>query len=37
MDAGTITAVAMLVTAVAALLSELRRWRKRSDDDDRSG
>jgi hypothetical protein len=29
MDAGTITALAMLLTAVAGLLAELRHWRRR--------
>jgi hypothetical protein len=36
MDAGTIAALAALLTALAGLLAELRRWRKRGGDD-RSG
>jgi hypothetical protein len=33
MDAGTIAALAALVTALAGLLAELRRWRRRGGDD----
>ena len=31
MDAGTITAVAMLLGALTKLLAELRRWLRRKD------
>jgi hypothetical protein len=37
MHAGTIAALAALLTAFAGLLAELRRWRRRSDDDERTG
>jgi hypothetical protein len=35
MDAATITAWAVLLTAIVGLLAELHRWCKRGDDENR--